>query len=98
MRPTINTCAHYGDRLLAMIRTLFTITCLIAQACAAPTWAAEPADARPRARDLNIEPGVFPPGPNNAITDVAGVRVGQVTLISGDNVRTGVTAILPHDG
>jgi D-aminopeptidase len=53
---------------------------------------------RPRARDLGIEPGVFPPGPLNAITDVHGVRVGQVTLIEGDNVRTGVTAILPHGG
>jgi D-aminopeptidase len=55
-------------------------------------------EARPRARDLGIEPGVFPPGPLNAITDVAGVRVGHVTLIQGDHVRTGVTAILPHGG
>jgi D-aminopeptidase len=53
---------------------------------------------RPRARDLGLAPGVFPPGPLNAITDVAGVRVGQVTLIGGDDVRTGVTAILPHAG
>ena len=50
---------------------------------------------RPRARDLGLAPGVFPPGPLNAITDVAGVRVGHVTLIEGDTVRTGVTAILP---
>lgn len=53
---------------------------------------------RPRARDLGLHPGKFPPGPLNAITDVPGVRVGQVTLIEGDNVRTGVTAILPHPG
>ncbi|HWQ31367.1 MAG TPA: P1 family peptidase [Blastocatellia bacterium] len=53
---------------------------------------------RPRARDLGIEPGVLPPGKLNAITDVAGVRVGHATLIKGDNVRTGVTAILPHAG
>ncbi len=53
---------------------------------------------RPRARDLGIEPGVFAPGPLNAITDVAGVRVGHTTVIEGDNVRTGVTAILPHGG
>lgn len=53
---------------------------------------------RPRARDLGIAPGIYPPGPRNAITDVAGVRVGQVTLIEGDAVRTGVTAILPHGG
>jgi D-aminopeptidase len=54
--------------------------------------------ARPRARDLDVAPGVFPPGPNNAITDVAGVRVGHTTIIVGDTVRTGVTAILPHAG
>ncbi len=53
---------------------------------------------RPRARDLGIAPGVLQPGPLNSITDVAGVRVGQVTLIEGDRVRTGVTAILPHRG
>ena len=53
---------------------------------------------RPRARDLGITVGVLPPGPGNAITDVAGVRVGQTTVIRGDNVRTGVTAILPHGG
>ncbi len=53
---------------------------------------------RPRARDLGIEPGVFPPGPLNAITDVDGVKVGHVTLIQGPNIRTGVTAILPHGG
>jgi D-aminopeptidase len=56
------------------------------------------ADERPRARDLGIEPGIFPPGPHNAITDVAGVLVGHTTVIEGDNVRTGVTAILPHGG
>jgi len=53
---------------------------------------------RPRARDLGIEPGVFPPGPLNAITDVPGVRVGHTTLAEGDTVRTGVTVILPHEG
>lgn len=51
---------------------------------------------KPRARDLGIKPGVLNPGPLNAITDVAGVAVGHVTLIEGENVRTGVTAILPH--
>jgi D-aminopeptidase len=55
-------------------------------------------EPRPRARDLGLAPGVFPPGPLNAITDVAGVRVGQVTLVAGDSVRTGVTAVLPHGG
>ena len=51
-----------------------------------------------RLRDHGIQPGVLPPGPLNAITDVAGVRVGHTTLIRGDDVRTGVTAILPHGG
>jgi D-aminopeptidase len=54
--------------------------------------------SRPRARDLGVVVGILPPGKNNAITDVTGVRVGHATLIKGDNVRTGVTAILPHDG
>jgi D-aminopeptidase len=54
--------------------------------------------SRPRARDLGIQPGAGVPGPLNAITDVAGVKVGQVTVSIGDNVRTGVTAVLPHGG
>lgn len=53
---------------------------------------------RGRIRDFGIEPGIFKPGTYNAITDVPGVRVGQVTIIEGENVRTGVTAIVPHDG
>ncbi len=53
---------------------------------------------RPRAREIGLKPGVLQSGPLNAITDVAGVRVGQVTIAQGDNVRTGVTAILPHGG
>jgi D-aminopeptidase len=56
------------------------------------------AQLRPRARDLGVAPGVYPPGELNAITDVAGVRVGQTTVIEGDSVRTGVTAIVPHGG
>ena len=55
-------------------------------------------DGRPRARDLGIAPGVFPPGALDAITDVPGVAVGHVTRIEGDRVRTGVTAIVPHPG
>ncbi len=51
-----------------------------------------------RARDLGIAIGVLPPGPLNAITDVEGVLVGHETLIEGDSIRTGVTAILPHGG
>ena len=62
--------------------------------------------ARDRARDLGIRIGTADPGPVNAITDVAGVRVGHVTLVEGDGplrvgegpVRTGVTVVLPHGG
>ncbi|MBA2305883.1 MAG: P1 family peptidase, partial [Acidobacteria bacterium] len=55
-----------------------------------------PPQSRPRARDLGIAPGSMMPGPLNAITDVAGVLVGHTTIVQGDNVRTGVTAVLPH--
>lgn len=55
-------------------------------------------DQRPRAREVGVAPGVLPVGPLNAITDVAGVRVGQVTFVQGTDVRTGATAILPHGG
>jgi D-aminopeptidase len=56
------------------------------------------AQDRPRARDLGLAPGAGAPGPINAITDVPGVRVGHVTIVEGDSVRTGVTAIVPHGG
>lgn len=55
-------------------------------------------EVRPRARELGIRPGVYEPGPLNAITDVPGVRVGHATILEGGNVRTGVTAIVPHAG
>lgn len=60
-----------------------------------PLWAQA---QRPRARDVGLVIGVLPPGPLDAITDVAGVRVGEVTVTSGDSINTGVTAILPHGG
>jgi D-aminopeptidase len=53
---------------------------------------------RPRARDIGLKIGVLPTGQLNSITDVAGVTVGQTTIIKGDNIRTGVTAIVPHGG
>ncbi len=55
-------------------------------------------DQQVRAREIGIAPGIFQPGKYNAITDVDGVLVGQLTLIQGDDVRTGVTAVLPHGG
>jgi D-aminopeptidase len=56
------------------------------------------AQERPRAREAGVVVGILPPGPLNAITDVGGVRVGQTTVVEGERVRTGVTAILPHGG
>lgn len=56
------------------------------------------AEARPRARDLGLQIGTLPTGPLNAITDVSGVAVGHATLIRGEDIRTGVTAIVPHPG
>jgi len=53
---------------------------------------------RPRARDLGLTIGIFNTGEHNAITDVPGVHVGQTTVVEGSRVRTGVTAILPHEG
>jgi D-aminopeptidase len=56
------------------------------------------AQERLSARELGVIVGILPTGPYNAITDVTGVKVGQVTLTSGDSINTGVTAILPHGG
>lgn len=55
-------------------------------------------NAQERPREMGIHIGVFPTGKLNAITDVKGIRVGHVTKIEGENIRTGVTAILPHEG
>jgi D-aminopeptidase len=55
-------------------------------------------NTRPRASDLGLKVGILPTGRLNAITDVAGVKVGHTTIIGGNNIRTGVTAVLPHSG
>jgi D-aminopeptidase len=68
---------------------------LLLSLAAAPALAQSP---RPRARDLGLIVGTLPPGPLNAITDVAGVRVGHTTIARGDSINSGVTAILPHGG
>jgi len=64
----------------------------------AGVWSAERESVRPRAREAGIAPGILSPGQLNTITDVEGVKVGHVTLIEGTDIRTGVTAILPHSG
>lgn len=72
----------------------FRVAFLLLSVAVAPAVAQQ----RARARALGVAPGVLQPGPLNSITDVAGVRVGQSTVIQGDSVRTGITAILPHPG
>ncbi len=75
-----------------MVRVILVISLLL--------FAIGPAFAedRPRARDIGLEVGIFPPGELNAITDVDGVLVGHSTIIEGDDIRTGVTAIIPGPG
>ena len=81
----------------AMANRLFAVAAMLLIAAFAATQSTTP-NPRPRASDLGMKVGVLPPGPLDAITDVAGVRVGHTTIIRGDNVRTGVTAVLPHSG
>jgi D-aminopeptidase len=82
---------------------LRALTCLLSLVCVATAFPCASASSqegadRPRAREVGITPGILAPGPLNAITDVEGVRVGHTTLIEGQDIRTGVTAILPHAG
>ena len=76
-----------------MVRNLSVLTLL----CVTP-FALAQSDSRPRAREAGVVVGVFQPGELNAITDVDGVRVGHTTVIEGDDIRTGVTAIIPAPG
>lgn len=71
---------------------------LIPLCLAAMPVLAQGSSGRLRARALGVAPGIFSPGTNNAITDVSGVRVGHATIVAGDSIHTGVTAILPHGG
>lgn len=79
-----------------LLQTLFFAFIVIAVTATAQT--ADQNNDRPRAREAGLIVGVFPPGPLNAITDVEGVRVGHSTVIEGDDIRTGVTAIIPGPG
>ena len=79
------------------MRLHMTLVAVLASAIGAVMGAAAPQE-RPRARDLGIAPGAGKTGPDNAITDVAGVLVGHTTITTGDRVRTGVTAVVPHGG
>jgi D-aminopeptidase len=77
-------------QIFAVVSLLLTTTVATAQST--------PINARPRASDLGLKVGILPTGPFDAITDVAGVEVGHSTIVRGDNIRTGVTAVLPHSG
>jgi D-aminopeptidase len=82
---------------MSMVNKLFTIaTVLLATAFGAAHG--NPPHVRPRVSDLGLKVGILPTGPLDAITDVAGVEVGSTTIVRGDNIRTGVTAVLPHSG
>ncbi|MEO1204360.1 MAG: P1 family peptidase [Pseudomonadota bacterium] len=83
-------------KVLAMERFVQAATLLVATLTLYAGGAA--AEERPRARDLGLAVGVFPTGALNAITDVDGVRVGHSTIVEGDDIRTGVTAIIPGPG
>src|ERR1700756_2159731 len=81
---------------MRMANKLFTVAMLLlATAFAAQNTTS---NKRPRASDIGLRVGILPTGQLNAITDVAGVEVGHTTIIRGANIRTGVTAVLPHSG
>jgi D-aminopeptidase len=80
-----------------MIKELLLIICAVSLSTLSAAQEHSP-DARLRAPELGLKIGVLPSGQLDAITDVSGVEVGHTTIIRGDNIRTGVTAILPHAG
>lgn len=86
---------EWSHQFFRMIKSRNSLLSCIAVAM---LTASLPAQGRARARDIGVAPGIFQTGPNNAITDVAGVKVGHATIIRGDSIHTGVTAILPHGG
>src|SRR5882672_10467160 len=82
----------YPTRLIAFVCGLIAIAIL------QPNLSEGQQAKRPRAREAGVIIGILQPGPLNSITDVNGLLVGHNTIVRGDNVRTGVTAILPHGG
>ena len=81
-----------------MLKRLFAIVTVFAFTAAFIAAQNTTPNPHPRASDLGLKVGILPTGPLDAITDVPGVEVGHTTIIRGDNIRTGVTAILPHSG
>lgn len=87
---TIGTANFFG--------ALFVPLAIVIVASAQDVGGLKEPYTRPRVRDIGLRIGILPAGPFNAITDVAGVTVGQTTIIKGENIRTGITAVLPHRG
>ena len=106
--PLIGLIGHIGPivlfqgdtkmRSLVAISILILASGLIAIIKPTPSMSEQQPSIRPRARDVGLKIGVLSPGPLNALTDVNGVLVGHTTIVRGNDVRTGVTAILPHAG
>src|SRR3954451_5831352 len=95
-RPARGGAGPAGVSIQSMISTRLLTTLLLVLPIRAVAQGSPPPHARARA--LGVTPGTLDPGAGNSITDVAGVRVGQTTVLRGDSVHTGVTAVLPHPG
>jgi len=74
------------------------LVCVVLAALTVVASVSRAEQPRPRARDVGVVVGILPNGSLNAITDVAGVKVGHATLVAGEDIRTGVTVVLPHSG
>lgn len=100
-RPVLRQGVDHGTVIwsypMAMRNKLFAVAVVL---CVSVCTAAQTVTStrRPRASELGLQVGVLPAGPLDAITDVSGVEVGQTTIIRGDDIRTGVTAVVPHPG
>lgn len=93
MHPTVRK--GIADIIRAMLKTILAVIAFLLVTAVPQDQTPNP---RPRASDIGLKVGVLPTGPLDAITDVAGVEVGHTTIIRGTDVRTGVTAVLPHSG
>ncbi len=97
-RPLVAALAATALVATALVASALVASALVATSAVAQSPTSTAPEPRARARALGVAPGVFQPGPHNAITDVPGVRVGHGTVREGDSLRTGVTAIVPHGG
>ena len=93
-----NRIVHVQPVRIALSIALLIIVAFAGSAGVSPTQDMSAKNERSRARDVGVKPGILPTGPLNAITDVGGVLVGHTTIVRGENIRTGVTAVLPHGG